>query len=49
MWLQQLGALQQRGQLVATLAVVGVIAAVGVGDAELGIDEAERRFGDIVR
>ena len=41
-WLQQLGGLQQRGKLVATLAVVGVIAAVVVGDAGLGIDEAER-------
>ena len=31
------------------LAVVGVVAAVVVGDAGLGIDEAERRFGDLGR
>ena len=49
LWLQQLGGLQQRGKLVGTLAVVGVIAAVVVGGAGLGIDEAERRFGDIGR
>ena len=46
-WLQQLGGRQQRGQLVGTLALVGVVAAAVVGVAGLGIDEAERRICDL--
>ena len=43
-WLHNLGGLQQRGQLVGTLPLVGVVAAAVVGVAGLGIDEAERRI-----
>ena len=46
-WLHNLGGLQQRGQLVGTLPLVGVVAAAVVGVAGLGIDEAERRFRDL--
>ena len=41
--------LQQRGKLFGTLAVVGGVAAVVVGDAGLRIDEAERRLCDLGR
>ena len=46
-WLHNLGGLQQRGQLVGTLPLVGVVAAAVVGVAGLGIDEAERRFRNL--
>ena len=46
-WLHNLGGLQQRGQLVGTLPLVGVVAAAVVGVAGLGIDEAERRIRNL--
>ena len=47
MVVQEVGGYLQRGQLFSTLAMVGVVAAVVVGDAGLCIDEAERRFCDL--
>ena len=47
-WLQELGGWQRRGQLFGTLAMVDAIAATVAGAAWLSIDEAERRFCDLV-
>ena len=48
-WLQQLGGWQRRGQLIGTLAMVAVVAAMVAVAAWLIIDEAARRFRDLGR
>ena len=47
-WLHELGGQQWRGQLFGVMAIDRVLAALLTSSAALCIDEAERRFGDLV-